>query len=199
MHYLIWYKNSLIMRVIFRILSLPLMLVLGMGAVWLLFWFCNCLIWILSLQDILSSIFFEDAPAIWKIVGYMLSLQFIYPMAFLLILAKGLPVTSDDYKENWWYFLLLSVLLTIIVIIVYDLRCVSFLPEFLAGPVAFLQESWNFHLIGGVSWTDLDFSRKINDHLYFTVFDVMLGITCLAWNFFTFVGAWDDSLECNYD
>lgn len=178
------------------ILSIPLVLGLGLGAIWFAFWFCNCAVWIMSLSGIISYLFFEYSTGIVRIIGYMLGLEFLYPACFYTILHKFASETLT--KENWWYHSLLSILLTVIIVITYDPRCVSFLPEYLSGPVRFLQDSWNFRLLGGVSWDSFDFSGKVDDPLYLTVFDVMIIIVCLLWNFLGYAGAMDDIIEKKY-
>lgn len=173
--------DSTASKITICILGVPL----ALPFVWLFFWGCNLLVWLMSIGFSLTDPIFASLPSgahFMKIVGFFVSdCIWIYFAAYFQILIKA---TESEAGEELSRPTLITFagLLTLVVIMIYDPRIASYLPAFLERWIHFLQNNWNFHLVGSFSWANFDFSGKVSDPFYYTVFDWGIGLTYLLYS-----------------
>lgn len=152
--------------------------------VWALFWMAGGFIWLASIggESIFLGLVGRDAGTAGKCVLYLLDFEWLYGLILLVLLLMASKQDSGEGSKV--PVMAVGIWLTALVIAIYDPRVAGVLPDFLGGPIRYMQGEWGFHLIGGVDMLSVDFSGGITDPLYYTLFDIILGSACVLWMIF---------------
>lgn len=164
-------------KIALAILCTPVALALTLGAIWLFFWGCNLLVWMMSFGFSFTDVLFSSLPSgasFMKVVGFLFDGVWLYWAAFLYIMVLG---GDEDNDLSLGGYSLIAGILVIMVIMIYDPRIAPHMPGLLQQGLLYLQNNWNFHLVGAFSWANFDFSGKVSDPFYFTVFDCGLVVS----------------------
>lgn len=169
--------NTVAEKIIVYILGI----LFALPALWLFFWGCNIFVWLTSFGFSFTDIIFSNlpsGPSFIKVVGFIFDGIWVYFLAYSVILIKILEGDDAEVIPKST-FCILTGLLTMVVIFIYDPRIAFHLPNFLEHGIQYLQNNWNFHLVGPFSWAGMDFSGTVSDPFYFTCFDIGIVLSYL--------------------
>lgn len=147
---------------------------LALPFIWLFFWGCNIFVWLMSFGFSFTDIIFSSlpsGPSFAKVIGFLFDGLWVYCLAYVYILIKIFEGDDGDVMSKST-FCVFTALLTVVVIMIYDPRIAYFMPGWLEHTLQYLQNNWNFHLVGAFSWANFDFSGTVSDPFYFTCFDI---------------------------
>lgn len=159
------------------IIAAPLLLPI----IWIYFWGCNLAVWALSFGFSFTDVIFSSlpsGPSFAKVIGFCFDGIWFYFAAFCAAMFK---MRDEDGGSDFSLssFLTIVAAVTILVIVIYDPRIAPELPGFLCSPIQYMQEHWNFRLVGAFSWASMNFSGKVSDPFFYTVFDIGMVLSFL--------------------
>lgn len=161
---------------------LPLLFIVPLCGVlvWVLFWIANGVMWLSGIggEALLSELFLRDAGTFSRIIIYLLGFEWIYGAAYFMALHETCKLEDSDAD---FFDIIITVVMTGLIIIVYDPRIGPHLSGWLGSFVHWLQDSCNARLLGGFSMMEVDFSGKITDPVYYSLFDAIIIVTGAFW------------------
>ena len=158
---------------IFIILFMILQIALAGAIIWVVFWIINGVMWLSGIggEALITELVLSELNPWGRALVYILEFEWLYAIAYFAILHEVFK--GDDSADA--IDIIVCLLLTTLVIFVYDPRIAPHMPDFIEGPIQWLQTTCNARLVGGVSMKAIDFSGSITDPVYYNLFDFLIG------------------------